>query len=85
MLLPVLLLAACGGGSSSSTTTGASGLDFATASAKTIDTGSARFTLLVGAIVAGSPVQSSETGTISFSRRRAHVYKLIPAAACGRS
>lgn len=75
------MLAACGG---SSKPAAPSGPDFATASAKTIATGSARFTLLVGAIVGGSPVQSSETGTIAFSERRAHVYKLIPGSSMGQ-
>ena len=81
MLVPVLLLVACGG---SSKPAAPSGPDFATAGAKTIGTGSARFTLLVGAIVGGSPVQSSETGTISFSGRRAHIYKLIPGSSMGQ-
>ncbi len=81
MLVPVLLLAACGG---SSKPAAPPGPDFAAAGAKTIATGSARFTLLVGAIVGGSPVQSSETGTIAFSKRRAHVYKLIPGSSMGQ-
>jgi len=77
----VLLLAACGGSSKPAAPTGP---DFAAARAKTIATGSAQFTLLVGAIVGGSPVQSSETGTIAFSKRRAHVYKLIPGSSMGQ-
>ncbi|MEP6812195.1 MAG: hypothetical protein ABI990_04325 [Actinomycetota bacterium] len=81
VVVPVaLLLAACGGSSSPK----ASGPDPGTAAAKTIATGSARFTVLVGAIVGGSPVQSSETGTISFSARRAHIYKLIPGSSMGQ-
>jgi hypothetical protein len=82
LLVPVLVLAACGGGASKPAAP--SGPDFAAASAKTIATGSARFTLLVGAIVGGSPVQSSETGTIALSKRRAHVYKLIPGSSMGQ-
>jgi hypothetical protein len=80
-VLVVLALAGCGG---SSKPAAPSGPDFASASAKTIGTGSARFTLLVGAIVGGSPVQSSETGTIAFSQRKAHVYKLIPGSSMGQ-
>ena len=82
LLALVLVLSACGGSSSTKTTV--SGPDPATAGAKTTATGSARFTLLVGAIVGGSPVQSSETGTIAFSKRRAHVYKLVPGGGMGQ-
>ncbi len=81
LFAPVMLLAACGG---SSAAPKASGPDPGTAGATTTATGSARFTLLVGAIVGGSPVQSSETGTISFSQRRAHVYKLVPSGGTGQ-
>jgi hypothetical protein len=81
VLVLVLALAACGG---SSKPKAAPGPDTATAGAKTRATGSARFTLLVGATVGGSPVQSSETGTIAFSKRRAHIYKLIPGSSMGQ-
>jgi hypothetical protein len=82
VVVPVaLLLAACGGSSSPPK---AAGPDPGAAAATTTATGSARFTLLVGAIVDGSPVQSSETGTISFSGRRAHIYKLIPGSSMGQ-
>src|SRR3954451_10167429 len=38
----------------------------------------ARFTLLVDANVRGAAVRSSETGTLSFLSRRAHLYKIVP-------
>jgi hypothetical protein len=81
LLVLVVLLAACGGSSKPKV---APGPDTVTAGAKTRATGSARFTLLVGAIVAGSPVQSSETGTIAFAKRQAHIYKLIPGSSMGQ-
>jgi hypothetical protein len=81
LLVPALLLTACGG---SSKPAAPSGPDFGAAGAKTLATGSARFTLLVGAIVGGSPVQASETGTIALSKRRAHIYKLIPGSNMGQ-
>jgi len=75
-LLPILLLAlvlsACGG----SKHAGSSGL--AGASARTVKSGSASFTLLIDATIAGALVHSSETGTLSFTDNRAHFYKLVP-------
>jgi hypothetical protein len=72
LLLVAALLSSCGGSSS------ASGPDPAAARSTTTAEGSARFTLLIDAVVAGSRVRSSETGTISFAKRLAHVYKLVP-------
>jgi hypothetical protein len=40
--------------------------------------GSARFSLSVAATLAGASVRTSENGTVSFTRRLAHVYKLVP-------
>jgi hypothetical protein len=82
--LPILLLlaaalSACGGGSSSApaphTTASprAAGARSTTVAART-----ARFTLLIDAVLGGATVQSSETGTIDFTRPRAHIYKLLP-------
>ena len=71
LLLVLLALAGCGGGSSSS------GPDPSTARATTAAERSAQFTVLVDAVVGGSKVETSETGTIDFSGRRAHVYKLV--------
>src|SRR5881275_1677672 len=76
-LLPTLLLvaalSACGGGSH-----GASAPDPGSARSATVAERTARFTVLIDAKVGGAAVQSSETGTISFGERRAHVYKLVP-------
>ena len=74
ILLLVLALSACGG-SSGSTQAGPS---FAGATSRTVASGTASFTLLIGATVSGTPVRSGETGTVSFSDRRAHFYKLSP-------
>jgi hypothetical protein len=75
-LLPILLLAlaltACGGGSKQADP------GFAGATSRTVASGTASFTLLIGATVGGTPVRSGETGTVSFADRRAHFYKLSP-------
>jgi hypothetical protein len=74
ILLLVLALSACGGGSGSKQAEPS----FAGASGRTVASGTANFTLLIGASVGGTPVRSGETGTVSFSARRAHFYKLSP-------
>lgn len=72
--LAILVLAAglsgCGGGDS--------GPDFAGARERTVASGTVAFSLVIDAVVAGSPVQATETGTISFTARQAHLYKLVP-------
>lgn len=73
MLLLVAALSACGGGSSSSKAP-----DPAAARSTTVAEGTARFTVLIDATVGGSAVRSSETGTLSFAERSAHLYKLNP-------
>jgi hypothetical protein len=73
-LLLVLALAACGGGAGSKHAEPG----FAGATGRTVASGTAAFTLLIGATVGGTPVRSGETGTVSFSDRRAHFYKLSP-------
>ena len=80
-LLPILLLAsvlaACGGSKhAASEPTGPRGL--AEASSRTVASGTASFTLSINAVVAGAAVQSHERGTISFTDRKAHLYKLVP-------
>jgi hypothetical protein len=75
LLLLVAALSACGGGSSSSSSTAP---DPAAARSTTVAEGTARFTVLIDATVAGDAVRSSETGTLSFAKREAHVYKLVP-------
>lgn len=75
LLLLVVALSACGGGSGSKQ---AAEPSFAGASSRTVASGTASFTLLIGASVGGTPVRSGETGTISFSDRQAHFYKLSP-------
>jgi hypothetical protein len=72
--LVILVLAAvlggCGGGDS--------GPDFAGARERTVADGSAAFSLVIDALVGGNPVRATETGTVSFTARRAHLYKLVP-------
>jgi hypothetical protein len=75
ILLLVLALSACGGGSGSKQ---AAGPSFAGASKRTVASGTASFTLLIAAAVGGNAVRSGETGTVSFSDRRAHFYKVLP-------
>jgi hypothetical protein len=72
MLLLVLALAACGGSAH------ADGVVFAGASARTVASGTASFTLSIRALIAGVAVRSSERGSVSFSGREAHLYKLVP-------
>lgn len=73
--LAILLLAAglagCGGSAPS-------GPDFAGARDRTVADGPAAFTLLIDAVVGGRAVRATETGTISFTKPRAHLYKLVP-------
>jgi hypothetical protein len=79
LLLLTLGLAACGGGHSTSAEPPTTTAD-STAPGPTPTTAekSARFTLLIDAIVGGGTVRSSETGTIAFHRSLAHLYKLLP-------
>jgi len=75
-LLPILLvlpaLSACGG-SKHALAAGLSGASGRTVAAKT-----ASFTLVISAKIGSLSLQSSETGSFSFSERRAHFYKLVP-------
>jgi hypothetical protein len=72
ILLLMPALAACGGSKQA-----ASG-GLTTAAARTVASGTASFTLSIRATIDGSVVQSSETGSLSFSDRSAHFYKLVP-------
>ena len=82
LLLLVAALSACGGGSGtgpqSTTTASPATASPAAARSTTVAGKTARFTLLIDAIVGGATVQSSETGTIAFGKRLAHLYKLVP-------
>jgi hypothetical protein len=70
----VLALAACGGGSSKpAADAGLSG-----ATARTIAAKTASFSLLINGTLGTMALQSSESGSVSFSDRRAHFYKLVP-------
>ena len=73
ILVAAATLAGCGGGGSSSAAPGLAG-----ARGRTVAEGTARFTLLIDVIVGGRAVRASENGTVSFTRRRAHLYKLVP-------
>ena len=72
IILVALLLAACGG----SKHVQANGL--AAASSSTVAGGTASFSLVIHGTVAGVSVRSSETGSVSFTDRKAHFYKLVP-------
>jgi len=71
-LLAVLALSACGSGSKQAEPS------FAGASSRTVASRTASFTLLIGAAAGNASVRSGETGTVSFSDRRAHFYKVLP-------
>jgi len=70
--IAVSALSACGG-SKHAAAEGLSGASGRTVAAKT-----ASFTLAISATIGSMAVQSSETGSLSFSERRAHFYKLVP-------
>lgn len=70
--LAVLALSACGGSKQAA----ADGL--AGASGRTVAAKTASFTLAISGTLGSMQVQSSETGSISFTERRAHFYKLVP-------
>jgi hypothetical protein len=70
--IAVSALSACGG-SKHAVTEVLSGASGRTVAAKT-----ASFTLAISATIGTMAVQSSETGSLSFSERRAHFYKLVP-------
>lgn len=72
MLLLLPVLAACGSSKHAQT------VGFADASNRTVASGTASFTLSIRALIAGAAVRSSERGTVSFSGRQAHFYKLVP-------
>jgi hypothetical protein len=67
-----MVLAGCGGSSKPA------GPDPSTATSKTVDEGTARFTLLINAKVGGNTIQTTETGQLSFVDRLGHFYKLVP-------
>jgi hypothetical protein len=71
--LVALTLSACGGSSSKGDQVSLDG-----ASARTAAEGTARFTLSVTADLAGTKVTADENGAVSFTHRRAHLYKLVP-------
>jgi hypothetical protein len=52
--------------------------DVARSAARTTAAGTARFTLSVSAAFAGGAVRTRERGAVSFRRRQAHFYKLVP-------
>ena len=54
------------------------GPDFAGARDRTIDDETAAFTLLIDAVVGARTVRATESGSISFTEPRAHLYKLVP-------
>jgi hypothetical protein len=71
ILVLAVALAGCGGGASATP-------ELAGARSRTVAAGTARFTLLIDVVVGGRAVRASESGTVSFTRRRAHLYKLVP-------
>jgi hypothetical protein len=71
LALVALVLSGCGGSSSGPA-------DLSSARAKTTAAGTVRFTLSITANLAGTKVRADESGTASFSGRRAHLYKLVP-------
>jgi hypothetical protein len=56
----------------------ASRATLAHASERTTAAGSARYTLSVVATLSGAAIETHSRGSVSFRRRRAHVFKLVP-------
>ena len=73
LALVALALTACGGSGSKD-----AGVSLTDARARTTAAGSARFTLSITADLAGTKVTADENGTVSFTSRHAHLYKLVP-------
>ncbi len=73
LLLIVPAASACGGTKHAAAPAGLSGASGRTVAAKT-----ASFTLAISAKIGSMAVESNETGSFSFSERRAHFYKLLP-------
>jgi hypothetical protein len=67
-----LPLAACGGSRA------AADAGLAGATGRTIAAKTAGFSLLISGTMGAMAVQSSETGSVSFTDRRAHFYKIVP-------
>ena len=79
LLVLAALLSACGGGSSQPAASApAPARDLSAVRSRTVGAGTAHFTLAIAARVAGAAVRSNETGSISFAKRQAHLYKLLP-------
>ena len=86
LALAALLLAGCGGSSShkatstttTTTRTPVSAPSFAAARARTTSAGPVDFRQLIEAHVGGGTVRAEENGTVSFTERRARLYKQIP-------
>jgi hypothetical protein len=72
LLLVVLGLAACGGSSTGNTS------DLVSARERTTAAGTAGFTMTITLDLAGTTVRAQESGAISFTKREAHLYKLLP-------
>jgi hypothetical protein len=82
LALVALTLAACGGSPQTDRAPGATArptrADLSGARAKTTAAGTAQFKLTITAVVGGQTITAEENGTLSFARRRAHLYKQIP-------
>jgi hypothetical protein len=79
LALCMAVVAGCGGASSEKPTSTSSDRpsSFAGAGARTIAAGTARFRLSVNGSVGGIDVSADESGTLSFTGQRAHIYKLL--------
>ncbi|MEY2430361.1 MAG: hypothetical protein QOC92_86, partial [Acidimicrobiaceae bacterium] len=73
LALVALALSACGGSGPKPKQ-----LSFEQATTTTTAAGTAHFTLSVTADLAGTKVTADENGAVSFTHRRAHLYKLVP-------
>jgi len=79
LVLVALALTACGGSDSKDTT-----VSLSDARAKTTGAGSAKYTMAITADLGGTKVTADENGTVSFTKPRAHIYKLVPGSSVPR-
>jgi hypothetical protein len=69
--LLVTAVSACGGSSPAAP-------DLDRTRERTVAAGTANFALRIDATIGGASVQTNETGAVSFTKREAHLYKLVP-------
>lgn len=76
LAVPLLVLAGCGGSAHEATPPPHRPVTIVGAAAKTVGAGTARFTLTITGHVGSLNISADESGTLAFTRQRAHIYRL---------